>query len=940
MRFFGGFAVETDEGPISVRGRGQEALLFRLAVDAGTVVSYRTLAQDLWPHETPEDPRAALQSLASRLRRELPEGVLTAAPGGYRLRLDRADVDLTRFQDLVLTARHAQGPEAAAAAREALDLWVGEPWTPGEGFEWIVTDLLEDAAHARTIAETHTAGAPPEVGFSGSARIPAPATALVGRTRELTLIAQQVASERLVTLVGPGGAGKTTLALETARRAEDAVVVALAPAARGDVWSVVSGAVGRTLRLADSPGTSSGSARDRVVEALAGRTALVLLDNCEHVVEEAASVAHDLLQALPHVRILATSREPLGVTGEAFVTVGPLPSADAEELFARRVRAARATAVTDAEQPIAARIAARLDGLPLALELAAAKARTLSLEEIDEGLADRFALLTGGPRTAERRHRTLRALVDWSWETLTDDERRALTAVSVFPDGVGTTDADAVADAFGLRRDAFDALVERSLLHRSAGRFRMLETVREYGTDRLRENGGDHEARRIQARVMAAGANAHDSLLRGPRVRDALGWFDANEENLAAALRACAEAADLETGLALTRGCLWVWMLRERVDELAPAVLRHSTLPLRSEAATVVRGIAVIAGLFRGARDSGAAEFDEDEAARVARAAEHYPASELAATLPPLLGQAADAWRTRTTIEPWSRRIRRPTLAELAPLPLWSQALLSMLAAVAAQNEADLDAQGEASLQALERFREVGDEWGIAFSSLVRADWLTVRGELEDALTMLDECHRLLEGLVSSADLAQQGGQAVIVLARLGRFDEARSRVAAMHRGAAASGSIPALLHANLAAASVDVAVGDGAAALAALRAIPTSEELVAPQFRAVIEFVSAEALLLTGQVDAAHAAVRRGLERAVATADQPVIAWAARTAALWFESVGREADARRALACSIRLRGRLDASDPVMRGLHERLGAERAEDAPLDAEALRALIG
>jgi predicted ATPase len=941
LRFFGGFVVDTDDGPAAVRGRGQEALLFRLAIDAGTVVSYRTLADDLWPHDSPDDPRAALQSLASRLRRELPDDTLVAAPGGYRLQIDREDVDITRFQDLVLRARQAPQTEAAALAREALSLWVGEPWTPGDGFEWVSADLHADAAHARRLAAGPSVGSVTEgTSAPDPATVPAAATALVGRTDELALIHEQLQTERLVTLIGPGGAGKTTLALETARRAPDAIVVALAPVASGDLWSAVSGAVGRTVRVAEATAPSGAvSARERVFEALAGRAVLVLLDNCEHVVDEAASVAHDLLQALPTVRLLATSREPLGVGGEAFVPIGPLPREDADELFARRVRAARATSVTDEERAFAARIAERLDGLPLALELAAAKARTLTLAEIDAGLADRFALLTGGPRTSESRHRTLRALIDWSWETLTVDERSALQTMAVFPDGIGVTDADAVADALGLDHAVFENLVERSLAHRSAGRFQMLETVREYGAERLRESGDESRIRETQARVMADCANSHDGLLRGPRVREGLAWFDANEENLAAALRTCARTNDLETGLALTRGCLWVWMLRERFDDLAPATIRHRSVPLQSEAAVVVRGLALIAGLMVGTRGGGAPEFDEDEARRVTAAAVQYPTSEIAATLPLILSRAATMWEARTSPQPWSRSIRLPEASELAPLPLWSQGLICLLAAVAAQNDADLEAEGSASLRALETFRQVGDEWGTAFASLVRADWLTAHGELDQALAILDDCRRSLEGLVSVADLAQQGGQAVLVLVRMGRIDEARGRVDAMRVAATEQSSAAALLHVGLASAAIEVAAQNPAAALESIANIPPGDEMVPAQFRALVQFLRTEALLQQGLLEDARATIARGFTQAIATADQPVIAWGARTAALWLEAAGLTDDARRALGLSIRIRGRLDHSDPVVRGLYERLGAETETDAPLDAEALRALL-
>lgn len=198
------------------------------------------------------------------------------------------------------------------------------------------------------------------------------------------------------------------------------------------------------------------------------------------------------------------------------------------------------------------RIVRRLDGLPLALELAAAKARTLTLAEIDAGLDDRFALLASGPRAADPRHQTLRALIDWSWETLGDAERAALLAASVFADGIGA--ADTAADAFDTDAAAFDLLVDRSRLVRADGRYRMLETVREYGVDRLRRDGREQAARVWAAQMLATLARTQDARLRGPEARAALAWYDANDESLSAARRlTLTDPALRELGVAIAR---------------------------------------------------------------------------------------------------------------------------------------------------------------------------------------------------------------------------------------------------------------------------------------------------------------------------------------------------------------------------------------------------
>ena len=361
LTYFGGPAW--DAGALPARGRGQESLLFRLAVDAGAAVSVRALSDDLWPVDAPDDPRAAVQSLVSRLRRALGSEAIEAVSGGYRLTLGRDEIDLTRFQDLVAAARRADDPaRAAALARDALGLWTADPWVPDD-FDWARRDLLEDRAHAERLAGGDHA--PVGAGAVGGERIPAALTPLIGRADEIALAEAQLTDERLLTLIGPGGAGKTTLALEIARRHSPAVFVELAPADAGGVSDAVATALGRGVRLSDGTVGQAQGSRERALAALAGRPLLLVLDNAEHVVADAAQVAAEALRVAPALRLLVTSREPLGVPAEAFVNVGSLPEADAVTLLSARIRAARGYAPDAGERAAVARIARRLDGLPL-----------------------------------------------------------------------------------------------------------------------------------------------------------------------------------------------------------------------------------------------------------------------------------------------------------------------------------------------------------------------------------------------------------------------------------------------------------------------------------------------------------------------------------------------------------------------------------------------
>ena len=873
----------------------------------------------------------------SRLRRVLGSAAIASEPGGYRLAAARDDVDLTAFQDLVAAARaNPDAAEAGDQARAALALWTGDPWTPGLDFDWVVRDLLEDRAHAERIARAGQGAVPTAL---PSPVIPAALTPLVGRHRELATIGAQLSSERLVTLIGPGGAGKTTLALETARAWGDAtVVVELAPAAPGEVWAAVAAAAGRSIRLADTTSTAPTTPRQRALDALAGRPVLIVLDNCEHVSAEAADVALALLRATPAARILATSREPLGVTGEAFVDLGPLPAEDAIELFSRRVRAARGEAPAPHEADVVERIARRLDGLPLALELAAARARTLTLDEIDSGLDDRFALLAAGPRTSDPRHQTLRALIDWSWETLTGAERDALLAASVFPDGITAVDAPIVAARFGTDAAAFDLLVDRSLLRRGEGGYRMLETVRAYGLDRLRTTGAEPEARARQAGVMADLARTRDGALRGPGVRPGLEWFDANEENLSAALRACIEQPGLDdTGVALVRASLWQWLMRERFEQLDAGIRRFSSpdSPLDSEAAVVVNGVALLLGVMGWARldDAAAAEALTDFGPRsrhVAEAAARHP-SEVAQVLPPLLAAASDAIERHDGGSAWSQSLRIPEASDEAPA--WSHAFVSMLRSAVAQNSGDVDVLGAESERALRTFRELGDIWGTAFSSQMRGEWLALEGRLEEALEIADASTQGFAGLTSVSDVLQQRSQGLGILVRLGRLDEARARLAEIEALARADGSDRALAQSRMSAAIVEIAAGDGEAALSRLGDLPKAVDSPGfpDQMAAWAHSKRAQALILVERLDEAAESLLIGLALARRTGDQPILADVVLTLAGWLGATGQDAAARRALAASAAIRGRADESDPLYRRVIANSDAA-PERIPLDA--------
>ncbi|WP_207928920.1 BTAD domain-containing putative transcriptional regulator [Actinomadura sp. 6K520] len=326
-------------------------------------------------------------------------------------------------------------------------------------------------------------------------RLPAPLTSFVGRAEELRLVGGMLAAGRLVTLLGPGGAGKTRLAVEAARRAGGEVCfVDLAPVDADEVPQALLGALGlRAAGMRPVPGGPAGT-EERLITALDGRPTLLVLDNCEHVVAAVAGLTHRLLVACPELRVLATSREALGITGEALRPVPPLepppegaPDGEAAAYPAVRLFLDRAAAVRPGfvlEGDAVARICRALDGLPLAIELAAARLRSLPVEQVAARLDDRFRLLSRGDRTAAPRHRTLRAVVEWSWGLLDAEEQILARRLTVFTGGFTLEAATGVCD-LGDTDELVAGLADKSLLQADGSRYRMLDTVRAFCAERL-----------------------------------------------------------------------------------------------------------------------------------------------------------------------------------------------------------------------------------------------------------------------------------------------------------------------------------------------------------------------------------------------------------------------------------------------------------------------
>lgn len=413
------------------------------------------------------------------------------------------------------------------------------------------------------------------VGITRGAHLPVQLTRFIGRSTQIDDVVGLLSANRLVTLTGAGGVGKTRLALRVADEladsfADGAWFVDLAPVTEPDVVAV---ALARTLGLADLPGRS---ALDTVRNFVRDRTVLLVVDNCEHLLDVCSDVVLSLLDAGPGLKVLATSREPIGVSGELTWRVPSLPvHSEAVELFIDRVRRIRPDfSASESDSLAVADICRRLDGMPLAIELAAARTRTLSLIQIAEGLNRNFRLLAGGARNAVRRQQTLRASIDWSHTMLTEPERVVFRRLAVFlggfdlPAALGVA-AGSEAEQFQLI-DLLGLLVDKSLVLAEDGhaamRYRLLETVRQYGLEKLTESG-EAESLRIRHRDYFTAAATHLAQWSSDGGTSLIAWAEVEIDNLRAAHAWSCETADFGPALRLMSALQQLWLTGGRLRE-------------------------------------------------------------------------------------------------------------------------------------------------------------------------------------------------------------------------------------------------------------------------------------------------------------------------------------------------------------------------------------
>ncbi|MFF7529577.1 BTAD domain-containing putative transcriptional regulator [Streptomyces bobili] len=495
--------------------------------------------------------------------RSLPE--LTALCDAHPLDEPLQALRLRALRD---AGRTAEALAAYESVRRLLADRLGSD--PGPGLRALHTELLRPAEPPAPVRRTPPPG-----------NLRARLTSFVGREGDIEALHGDLAGARLVTLLGPGGAGKTRLSQEAAESAGDVArdgvwLAELAPVADPDaVAQAVLTAVGARETVLYGAGAEEMRAAvaerlddpvERLAEHCARRRMLIVLDNCEHVVEGAAHLVEELLKRCPELTVLATSREPLGVPGELLRPVEPLPEPAALRLLAERGAAARPGFRIDDDPEACAEICRRLDGLPLAIELAAARLRVLTPRQIADRLDDRFRLLTSGSRTVLPRQQTLRAVVDWSWDLLDEDERDVLRHLSVFARGCDLAAAEAVCGPAAL--DALGSLVDKSLVVAAPApdgrmRYRLLETVAEYAAARLDESGSRPRAERAHLTYYRELARTTEPSLRGRGQRAAIDRLQLEYENLRTALRRAVAERDEQEALCLVHSLVTYWQMRD-----------------------------------------------------------------------------------------------------------------------------------------------------------------------------------------------------------------------------------------------------------------------------------------------------------------------------------------------------------------------------------------
>ncbi|GGV02828.1 SARP family transcriptional regulator [Streptomyces albospinus] len=968
----------------------QHAGGYRLAVDAADVdaLRFEQLAEDGRDRLRAGDPQAAAALLGEAValwgdRPGAEPAVVAGVAPAVATRLAHASIeavadlcdaelalghaDMAAVRLTALLAEHPVHERAAALLMDALAAQ-GRQAEALARYEQVRATLADDLGtdpgaalrerHLRLLRADQPA---PDAAQTRPSNLPAPLTSFIGRDDDLARIDMLLAAGRLVTVVGPGGAGKTRLAVEAARRhrseyRDGAWMIDLAsvtePAKVGAALLAAIGLRGSALFEASAKlrGDPIGEL-DVLADQLGGRESLLVMDNCEHLIDAVAHLISALLARCAGLRVLATSREPLTIDGETLVPLGPLPlpapHADVEQarrtasvlLFRERAAAVRPGFDVDEHHlGNVLRVVRSLDGLPLALELAAARLRTFSLSDLAAGLSDRFRLLTTGSRTAVPRHRTLRAVIAWSWDLLGADARTVAERIAVLPGGVTPASATAVCAGTAVPameiRELLAGLVDRSLLQLApdTGRYRMLETIREYGLERLAEQGTLTDVRDLAARHFAELVAHHDPLLRGPEQLDALHVLHAEYDNVLAALRHLYDTADADRAMGLAVNLIWCWrMLGRHVDA---AYWLSEAVALPAEQPSVERDIAEGVLLLNVIATPSTPVIDatkkrREELRLLTDRLRSHPESPGCggALLAIRLGSLDKNDGPSTIIQ---RLVDGPDV--------WLAGLAHMFRAHFAENEGHLDQVRSDIPAALECFDQAGDRWALAKTLPLRALLRQYDGDLDGALIDLNEAKRLacVFGSLSLDDEIFIDLRRIDVHERLDETARARTIVAAARERAlrSASPELAIVLDAREAGLRVRSGDLDRARALVESAEAGLSEQLpaVGPHGQALVATTRGALCLALGDGPGAEEALDRAYAVAIDSRDMPFVATVAVTVAGLAALYGRHRDVAGLLGAAARLRGAHDRTDPQVRTLSSRSRLALGDDRFVEA--------
>jgi predicted ATPase/DNA-binding SARP family transcriptional activator len=792
-----------------------------------------------------------------------------------------------------------------------------------------------------------------------------PPTSFIGRDDDVAGLLKRLRAERLVTLTGPGGVGKTRLATEVAAQisvpawfTELALVTdpAEAPYAVLDAL----GLRGRTL--APHSADQAGDPADRLGAALADRDALLILDNCEHVIDAAATLAARLLGDCPNLKILATSREPLQIPGETLQVVAPLAAPRESDILevsttypAMRLFADRAAAVLpgfelDAGNAEAvASICRNLDGMPLAIELAAPWLRTLTPAQLAARLGDRFTLLTAGSRTALPRHQTLRAVVDWSWGLLSEQERTLARRLAVFPGGATLAAAERVcADQPGQGASVLPAravlptlggLVGKSLLtqadaeggHGQEPHYRMLDTVRAYCLERLTDAGEDAVTRDAAARYYLEFAETADPQLR---TKTQAHWFyalTAEQDNLNAAIRWAVARQDAGAALRFVRALGYYWIQRGHgeADALCREVLAMTPPPLNQQLAEARVICSLLAAGWAWDIDRIREPLTEALSALNSFGADYGSFHPLVAMAEPVVmqydGETDQAQRQFeryiTAGDPWLRAVGQVYLSAYG------------------QSLGQLDGAEDSCRAGLAELRALGEQWGVAMALTQLAEFTELRADHAASIAAITEAVAIGRDIGVWGDLTYVEGRLAVIHARAGDLDRAYAELGQVQRAVEGRGGRVDtdrwtwFMQAELASLAGDYAEA-ARCCEAVLAAIVGNAARWWHSLRAIVKARLAMAVLRQGDTERCARFLTESLDAAASWWEHPSLAAVLDACAVY--ALGRDAlgDADRAAAAG--QAARLLGAAHAIRGAFD----ESSLDAPPTRARAREILG